>query len=163
MEPLCFGCDAMLGTLARWLRFAGFDALFDVALDDGELAQRCRREGRWLLSRDRALVSTAGPRALLLTAPGLAGQVAEVRRRLPLAADPARFFSRCSRCNGLLEEVSGGEVENLVPPFVARRAARFSRCGSCGQVYWPGTHHARIARRLTELFVAPLEGDATGR
>ncbi len=156
---LRLGCDAMLGTLARWLRFAGFDVLFDAVLEDRELAQRCRREGRWLLSRDRALVSTAGPRALLVTAQGLAGQVAEVRRRLPLPVEPARFFSRCSRCNGRLEEVSRGEVEHLVPPFVAVRAARFSRCRGCGKVYWPGTHHARIARRLAELFVAPLDAD----
>lgn len=160
MEPLCFGCDAMMGTLARWLRFAGFDVLFDPALDDGELAERCRREGRWLLSRDRALVSGAGPRALLMTGEGLAGQVAELRRRLPLSVDPALFFSRCSRCNGVLEEAPRAEVAALVPPFVAVHAACFARCPACGQIYWPGTHHARIARRLAELFVEPSAPEA---
>ena len=163
MDGVRFGCDAMLGTLARWLRFAGFDVLFDVALDDRQLAERCRREGRWLLSRDRALVSTAGPRALLLTAQELAGQVAEVRRRLPLHIEPAQFFSRCSRCNGVLAEASRDEVAALVPPFVAVRASSFSRCGGCGQVYWPGTHRARITRRLRELFLTPGEGNSTER
>ena len=160
MEPLRFACDAMLGTLARWLRFAGFDVLFDPSIDDNELAAACRRTLRWLLSRDRALVSGAGPRALLVTGEGLAEQVAEVRRRLPLAVDPGLFFSRCSRCNGVLEEAPRAEVAALVPPFVAVRAARFSRCPSCGQIYWPGTHHARIARRLAELFMKPVETDA---
>lgn len=163
MEPLRFGCDAMLGTLARWLRFAGFDVLFDPSLDDAELATACRRDERWLLSRDRALVSSAGPRTLLVKGKGLAEQVTELRRRLPLNVDPVLFFSRCSRCNGLLEDASRDEVAGLVPPFVAVRAERFSRCGGCGQVYWAGTHHARIARRLAELFVEPVSGAATKR
>lgn len=163
MEPLRFGCDAMLGTLTRWLRFAGFDVLFDPRLDDAELVALCRREGRWLLSRDRALVSGAGPRALLVTGEGLAAQVSELRRRLPLRVEPALFFSRCSRCNGLLEDTRRDEVAGLVPPFVAVRAERFSRCGGCGQVYWPGTHHARIARRLVELFVEPVGAAPTQR
>ncbi len=153
MDALRFGCDAMLGTLARWLRLAGYDVLFDPALADDELAAVCRREERWLLSRDRALVSGAGPRALLVAAAGLAGEVAELRRRLPLRVDPARFFTRCSRCNGVLAEVPRAAVADLVPPYVAAHAERFSRCHVCGRVYWPGTHHARIAQSLAELFL----------
>lgn len=163
MDELRFGCDAMLGTLAAWLRLAGFDVLFEPRLGDAELQAVCRREGRWLLSRDRALVSTTGPRALLVEGDDLAGQVAQLRRRLPLTVDPARFFSRCSRCNGVLEEASRGAVADLVPPYVAAHAERFSRCRGCGQVYWPGTHHGRIARRLAELFMAPVGGAATAR
>lgn len=152
----------MLGTLARWLRFAGFDALFNPQLGDVELATLCRYEGRWLLSRDRELVSGAGPRALLVGGDDVAEQIAQLRGRLPLVVDPARFFTRCSRCNGRLEEAALKDVVGVVPPFVAAQAQRFSRCEGCGQVYWPGSHHARIARRLSELFVVPAGGEATG-
>lgn len=158
MDELRFGCDAMLGTLARWLRFAGFDVLFDPGLGDAELAAVCRREGRWLVSADRALISGAGPRATLVRGEGLAAQLGELRRRVPLHPNPEQFFSRCSRCNGVLEPAAREEVAGLVPPFVAVHALRFVRCRSCRRVYWPGTHHTRIARRLAELF-APSPGE----
>jgi uncharacterized protein len=152
VEVLSFGCDAMLGRLARWLRFAGFDAFYDPVLGDAALAARCLEDGRWLLSRDRLLIAGAGPRAMLLTSADPTGQIRELRGRLRLAVDPARFFTRCSRCNGVLEDVARAAVLHRVPPFVAANAERFSRCSGCGQIYWPGSHHGRIARRLSEFF-----------
>lgn len=152
MAELAFACDAMLGSLARWLRFAGFDTFFDAGLPDTALAARARHEGRWLITADRRLAATAGPRSLLLTAKGLAAQVAEVRRRTPMTVDPARFFTRCSRCNGAMREASRGEVIDLVPPYVAATADRFRRCEGCARVYWPGTHTVRIAETLASLF-----------
>lgn len=156
MTEVAFACDAMLGTLARWLRFAGFDAFFDSALGDAALAALARYEGRWLLTGDRRLAAAAGPRSLLLAGKGLAAQVAELRRRLPLRAEKDRFFTRCSRCNGLLREVDRAAVAHRVPPYVATHAARFCECAACGQVYWPGTHTERIARTLAALFLAAL-------
>ena len=38
-EPI-FLCDAMLGGLARWLRAAGFDPLFEYGIDDREIIRR---------------------------------------------------------------------------------------------------------------------------
>ena len=61
-----FLCDAMLGSLARWLRFFGFDAAYmDPSTDDRRLAERASTEDRWLLTRDRELASI-GPRTMLL-------------------------------------------------------------------------------------------------
>ncbi|MBP1620337.1 MAG: hypothetical protein H6Q02_1104 [Acidobacteria bacterium] len=152
MDEPQFACDAMLGTLARWLRFAGFDTSFDPALSDPALAAAARREGRWLLTRDRLLAAVAGPRVVMLRRPDLAGQVGELRSRLALAADPGRAFTRCSRCNGALEPVAGAVVADLVPPYVAANASRFVRCPGCRRVYWPGTHAERISIRVRELF-----------
>ena len=50
-----FAVDAMLGTLAKWLRILGYDAFFDPALDDHQLVRLARAELRVLLTRDRAL------------------------------------------------------------------------------------------------------------
>jgi hypothetical protein len=142
----------MLGTLARWLRFAGFDTVYGRDAADAALAGLARAEGRWLLTRDRGLASIAGPRVLLVQGGGVEAQVAELSARLDLRADPARFFTRCAECNGELVEVARETIEAQVPPFVAAHAERFRRCPSCGRVYWPGTHSARIARRLESLF-----------
>jgi uncharacterized protein with PIN domain len=147
-----FACDAMLGSLARWLRFAGFDTLFQPALEDRQLAALARAEGRWLLTRDRRLAARAGPRVLLLAAHTLPDQVAELRRRLPLGVEEGRFFTRCAACNGQLLPLVRKEAAQLVPPYVATHAPSFRRCSACGRVYWPGSHYPRILRTLRELF-----------
>ena len=152
VEELRFSCDAMLGSLARWLRFAGLDTLYAPHTADQVLAEEARQQGRWLLTRDRLLASSAGPRVVLLRESSVAGQVAELLRRLPLELDRSRVFSRCSACNGLLEDVAREEVLHQVPPYVAVNAGRFRRCPECGKVYWPGTHVTRIQRRLAQLF-----------
>jgi len=147
-----FSCDAMLGTLARWLRLAGFDTIFDPGLTDAELAASSRKEGRWLLTRDRALASAAGPRVVLLRATALAAQLDEVRERLPLDRHQGRWLSRCPRCNGELREASPEEVATRVPPYVAAQIREFRVCAVCTHVYWAGTHVPRIASRLAAIF-----------
>ena len=154
MEELRFACDAMLGTLARWLRFAGFDAFYEAGISDAHLAGLARGEGRWLLTSDRRLAASAGPRSLLVRAGTVEAQVGEVRRRLPLVVDANRFFTRCPVCNAALDEISREEAQTCVPPYVARTAPRFRRCLGCRRTYWPGTHAARIADRLARIFTA---------
>ena len=154
MTEVIFACDAMLGSLARWLRLAGFDTHFDPGLPDAALSALARQEGRWLVTCDRRLAAGAGPRSILLGQGPVAEQVSELRRRLPVSAEAARFLSRCSRCNGVLHVVAREEVAGKVPPYVATHAPVFKRCEGCGRVYWPGTHAERIVRELGELFGA---------
>ena len=142
----------MLGSLARWLRFAGFDVRYDAGTPDPALAALARAEGRWLLTRDRRLASSAGPRVVLIRAARLADQAAELRRRLALVGRPERFFSRCAVCNGVLGELERESVAGKVPPYVEATAASFRGCPDCGRVYWAGTHVGRIAARLRSLF-----------
>ncbi len=146
-----FLCDAMLGSLARWLRFFGFDTAFhQPGIEDRELAERARSEGRWLLTRDRELASV-GPRTMLIRSEVLEEQAAEVFTRLGLRPDAALENSRCGECNGGLEEVSRDIVSDVVPPHVVATAARFRRCTGCGRVYWPGSHGDRILERMTDI------------
>jgi uncharacterized protein with PIN domain len=152
VAELLFACDAMLGRLARWLRFAGFDTTFLPDSPDPAVAGRARAEGRWLLTRDRSLAAAAGPRVILLRGRSVGEQVRELRGRLPLVVNRDRFFTRCSVCNTSLEEVTRGEVGGRVPPYVAVHADRFVTCPGCGRVYWPGTHLRRITHQLEAWF-----------
>ncbi len=154
MEELRFACDATLGRLARWLRLAGLDTSFDPGAPPLATAARARVDGRWLLTRDRALAAGAGPRVLLLQADATGRQIAELRERLPVVADAARFLTRCSCCNTPLREAARETVLERVPPYVAAHAARFVACPTCGRVYWPGTHVGRIVRTLETWFGA---------
>ncbi|MGI6210058.1 MAG: Mut7-C RNAse domain-containing protein, partial [Anaerolineae bacterium] len=78
--PPAFIADAMLGKLARWLRLAGYDTIYDAALDDRELARRARESGRILLTRDRELAGRRGVRAYLVQSEQVQEQLEEVLR-----------------------------------------------------------------------------------
>lgn len=167
-----FLCDAMLGSLARWLRFFGYDTVFcGPELPDGDLARRAREDERWLLTRDRELAA-AGPKTMLVRADGLEGQLEEVFVRLGLDPTPELEGARCAECNGELQPVASDEVADVVPPYVLGTASRFNRCRRCGRVYWPGSHSRRIletmgrvVRRVAARRVkgAPEDGGETGK
>lgn len=143
-----FLCDAMLGSLARWLRFFGFDTLYlEPGPSDFELAAQARRDGRWLLTRDRDLAAV-GPRTILVRTGVLDDQLTEVFTRLTLRPRITLEGARCGECNGILVETTADEVGTDAPPHVRATAPRFRRCSVCRRVYWPGTHSVRILRRM---------------
>ncbi len=138
----------MLGSLARWLRFFGYDADFcGPELGDSEIAERARVDGRWLLTKDRELASV-GPRTVLVRSLDLESQLAEVFGRLGLCPSADLDGSRCGECNGELVPVSREDAQPKVPPYVHRTADRFRCCTGCGRMYWPGTHTDRIIETM---------------
>jgi uncharacterized protein with PIN domain len=160
-----FLCDAMLGSLCRWLRLFGYDAEFGgVLMADRELEVRAAAERRLLVTRDRELASI-GPRTMLVRGTELEDQLVEVLTRLSLNPIPTLEHSRCAVCNGALQDVTREEVAGLVPPYTWRTASRFRQCGSCGRVFWPGTHGDRICARLQRVVVRlgpRVSDDGTG-
>jgi uncharacterized protein with PIN domain len=127
----------MLGRLARWLRWMGYDAAYWRTGSDEALAERARAEGRLIVTRDRQLAGRRRVRALLITAEQLDAQITEVRAAL--GEDPAPF-TRCGECNGLLVDLPNEAAQDLVPAYVWATQLAFKRCSDCGRVYWKGTH-----------------------
>lgn len=158
-----FLCDAMLGSLCRWLRLFGYDAEYGgVRLTDSEILIRAAGHGRLLVTRDRELASI-GPRTMLVRSSGLEDQLVEVFSRLSLDPAPTLEHSRCTVCNGVLEDVTRGAVAGLVPPYTWRTAPRFRQCILCARVYWPGTHGDRIVARLQRVVLRLRPSDAGDR
>lgn len=159
-EPLReprFVCDANLGRLARYLRLLGFDTSYRNDYADAEVARISARERRILLTRDRRLlrrriinhgycVRSDDPRQ----------QAREVVRRFDLAGK-ARPFTRCTRCNGPLEDVDKSEILDRLEPKTRRYYDRFRRCRDCGRIYWQGSHHGR-ARALVRSLLGRKPG-----
>ena len=139
----------MLGSLARWLRLAGYDVWYDARAEDRELTRLSRLTGRVLLTRDRALASSRGIRVLYIQAQKVQEQLAQVLRAFPPQSESA-IQPRCSRCNQPLVEVDKYEVEGLVPPFVWVNQQRFWRCPVCHNVYWRGSHWQHFSLCLRE-------------
>lgn len=155
-EPT-FLADAMLGRLARWLRLLGFDAWYEADVPDERLVRRALDEGRWILTRDRALpVEWRAPRVHVVTAEAPFAQLREVVGAFDLGPR-AHPFARCSRCNTELAPLSAEEAERRVPARVRERHARFLACPTCGRTYWEGTHVARI-RHVLERTLDPDPG-----
>ncbi len=141
-------CDHMLGSLARWLRFMGYDTAYPQAVDDTGLIGKARTEDRVLLSRDKELVSRL-PGAIRIRSDDLEEQIRELASVLPLRlVDP---LSRCSLCNAVLEAVPPAAVRELVPEGVRSRHQAFWRCPSCGRIYWQGSHWDKMIERLNSL------------
>ncbi|RME80302.1 MAG: hypothetical protein D6775_16575 [Caldilineae bacterium] len=128
--------DAMLGTLARRLRWLGYDAEYRNDLPDEEMIRIAREEGRLLVTRDRALSRRRGVNALYLAEEELEEQI----RRVIEVVGPASGEGRCTVCNGALVSISREEARPHVPPYVLRIHRRFMRCERCGRVYWRGSH-----------------------
>lgn len=139
-----FVLDTHLGTLARYLRMMGFDTLYRNDYDDAELARISSSEARALLTRDRGLLKRSTvTRGYWVRSTNPRQQVLEILRRFDLFGAVAPF-RRCIRCNGLLEPVSKEAILDRLPPQTRQYYDEFHRCRSCGQVYWPGSHYARM-------------------
>ncbi len=141
-------CDHMLGSLARWLRFMGYDTAYPEPGPDRMLVERVRSEDRILLTRDKELAARVSD-AVRIHSDILDDQIREVAAALPLRL--VNPLSRCSLCNEILVSASMEDVKDSVPEGVRSRHRAFWRCPSCGRVYWRGTHWDKMVARLNEL------------
>ena len=147
-----FLADEMLRGLARWLRVAGYDtAVAEPGTSDRELLAQARREGRIFLTRDRRLVETLPPAddVVLLECHDLDDCLAELGRRLRIDWQH-RPFSRCLGCNTPLQPADAARWED-VPDGARAGATELRHCPACRQLYWDGSHVARMRERLAEL------------
>lgn len=139
-----FILDVHLGTLARRLRVAGVDAAYANDADDDALVEQANAGRRVLLTKDRGLLRRRKlQRGAYVRGARPDDQFRDVldRFRPPLAP-----WTRCPACNGLLAPVAKAAVDPVLRPGTRRTCQAFSRCASCGQVYWHGAHSKRLAQ-----------------
>lgn len=149
-----FVLDVHLGRLAGYLRLLGFDCLYRNDYGDEELLATSLSEHRILLSRDTGLLKRATlTHGAFLHATDPRRQLREVLDRFQLEARTAPF-SRCARCNDSVVRLPAECIAMSVPAHIARQQWDFSHCVECDQVYWPGSHLARLRQRLAEVGVA---------
>jgi len=146
-----FVADAHLGALARRLRMAGFDTLYDNAYADPALAELANCEQRVLLTRDRELLKRRNVvQGCYVHAVQPEAQLRELYERLGLRAW-AVPFSRCLACNSELRRVGLAQVVERVPPRVQERHRHFLHCPQCDEVFWEGSHWRAMRERLALL------------
>ena len=148
--PALFLLDVHLGALARRLRLLGVDTAYDKDAGDDQLVEQAGREDRVLLSRDRGLLMRrALRRAAFVRGQHPDAQLGDVIERF---RPPLRPWSLCLACGGTLRPTSKAQVAGQLEPGTLRTQQQFSRCLSCGHVYWHGAHDAmlqEVVRRHT--------------
>jgi uncharacterized protein with PIN domain len=149
-----FIVDAMLGSLARWLRFLGYDTLYCETQSDNEILERVG--DRILLTRDKELILRAKNRGFRVLNTGSGSKKAMLEKLeqeldIQFVANPNR--SRCPQCNSGLQIKSRNQVLDQVSPGSLRTHETFWQCDNsdCHQVYWQGRHWTRIHNTLRQL------------
>jgi uncharacterized protein with PIN domain len=146
-----FAADRMLGKLAKWLRFLGYDTTYSNDLSEDEYLAQVN-EGRILLTRNTRLKRKVPKDKLVFIRdndPKV--QLQEIISGLRLQPEPKRFFTRCTLCNEVLDPTEGADVYGRVPDYIWTAHDRFSRCDRCGKLYWEGSHLERNRKEIMRL------------
>lgn len=152
--PARFVADAHLGQLAKHLRMLGFDVLYRNDYSDAEVTRLAVEEQRVVLTRDRDLLIRKDIlHGCYLHSTCSETQLLEVIGRFHLASS-VRAFSRCLSCNNLLCTVAKEQVAHRIPQHSRGVYERFYECRGCAQVYWEGSHVARMRARLVRILGA---------
>lgn len=147
-----FFADEMLGKLARWMRMAGYDVRYEKNIQDDDLVEESKQEGRIILTRDTKLIKhLADKEYLFISHDYLENQSKELFDHYPKLLKEQNPLSRCAECNTPLQSIDKEKVKGKVWPFVYQTQDHFTFCPSCDRIYWRATHVKRIEERLKRL------------
>jgi uncharacterized protein with PIN domain len=150
-----FVADAHLGGLARLLRMAGFDTLYDNHIADREVEVISAEQQRIVLTRDRELLKRRGvTHGCYVRTLRPEQQLCEIVSRLDLAGS-LRPFTLCLHCNLPLRPVPKEHVTHRLPPTVRARFDEFVTCDGCHGVFWKGSHWRRMRALLERAAAYP--------
>ncbi len=141
-----FLCDATCHRLAKWLRFLGIDTETTSEYRTYPLLRMAEKEGRILLSRNKAFLKIENPQVYVLRSDFIFEELKDVIEHFGIK-NPL-LFTRCIRCNSILERVKKEEVKGRVPYFTFKHFDEFKVCPHCNKIYWQGSHYELIKKRL---------------
>jgi uncharacterized protein with PIN domain len=145
----------MLGTLAKWLRFCGFDTAYATQqMTDGELLIYAQKESFMILTGDKELAFRAQKRSIPIIhiqSKKLDDQLIHVIRETKMRIDKKIMFTRCAECNTILQKINKGDIKQKVPLRVYEQQELFYSCDTCKRIYWMGTHTHQINKKLQEI------------
>jgi uncharacterized protein with PIN domain len=151
LQPPKFIIDVNLGKLARNLRLLGIDCWYHNDYADDDIARLSSEEQRILLTRDRSLLR----RKIIIygyyvRADSPMTQTKEVLSKFDLYS-LLKPLTRCTHCNGEFRGTDKTTIEHRLEPLTKQHYQHFLMCSHCQQIYWQGSHHARLRGLIEEL------------
>lgn len=146
-----FIADSNMGDLVRLMRTLGFDIYFRSGLTNREIIDISNREKRIILTRSRNLLKFRDVTHGILVRPE--SKLEQARRIIEFLdiKDQAKPFSRCLQCNSLLRRVAKETVMDRIPLKTRGFCDTYSECGSCGKLYWNGTHVTKMEKVIRKI------------
>ena len=133
------------------MRLLGFDVYFESALSDKEIIEISKGENRIILTKSKKLLKFRDVSHGIFIRPGTtAEQVKRIVDHLNIK-DQVKPFSRCLRCNSLIEPVSKKEIVDRIPPRTKTFCDEYSQCKSCDKIYWDGTHFINLKKVIDHI------------
>ena len=149
-----FVLDVHLGRLAAFMRLLGFDSVYRNDLEDAEIVDIACEEKRVVLTRDVGLLKNGRvARGAFVHEIDPIRQLSEIVERFDLT-ERTKPFTRCTCCNGPIDEISAEHARERVPAGIAEVYHRFNHCPSCDQVFWAGSHCDRLRERFASVGIA---------
>jgi len=143
-----FTCDSMLGRLAKWLRFLGYDTLFNPKLSKDKLISLSKKENRVFLTKDKKLLKKIDYfDVYIVKNDDFPNRLREIVQEFDLNIKD-NLFILCSECNSKVTKIEKSEIENRIPEKVKLYQEEYWYCNSCDKIYWKGTHYERMKKFL---------------
>ncbi len=144
-----FLLDCMLGKLARWLRFAGFDTLYFKNIDDDELINIAIKENRILITRDKNLYRKIIDKSIFVNETDIDRQLYHILKLY--TANKNCYLTRCAICNTVLSTILEDPVKKCSSIKHPKTIKTFYYCTYCNKIYWNGSHSSKIINKLNNI------------
>jgi len=139
-----FVLDVHLGTLAKYMRMLGFDALYQNNYKDEDIVRISLKEKRAILTRDRGILKRSEvTHGYWVRNTIVEEQIVEVINRFDLKKE-IKELSRCLLCNSLLSNITKEKVVDHLPRKVKKFQNEFYYCKNCYKVFWKGSHYTKM-------------------
>ena len=146
-----FIADINLGDIVKYMRILGLDLYYDPLLSTREIVEISKRENRIILTKSRKLLKFKEVSHGIFIRPGTTEE--QIRRIIDYLdiKDNIKPFSRCIRCNTLLNIVAKEKILDRIPPKTKEFCNEYVQCHSCDKIYWKGTHFIHMKMVVRQI------------
>ena len=149
--PIRFILDETSGSLLKWLRLLGFDAIYRREYKKPVAESQSGRE-IYLLHSSHSLYGSETATGIQLEPGPVAVQLRGVMTACGITRERVKPFSRCTVCNEATQRIEKPVIRGKIPDYVWETHEVFSECPVCGRIYWRGTHAENISRIIQRIF-----------
>jgi len=146
-----FIANVNLGDITNYLRLLGLDVYHDPSLSSQEIIKISKNENRIILTKSRKLLKFKEVTHGIFIRPGKTEeQVKRIIDSLDIK-NQIKPFSRCLRCNNLLEKIPKENILDRIPPRAKEFYNEYTHCTSCDRIYWKGTHYIKMQNVIDQI------------